>query len=328
MLDNPDNHSDIYEGLRSLLDGKGITSVAIIDDAYNKVPSLDQFGTAAQEQLVSEIHAATDVDNRLKSASLSINSVDDLEEPNWSQLWNLAESDPQLKALLMGLNLGQNQGLKTLEGLSRFMEGNLGRTVQKLGTDAELPDTAASLIFIDYYLDERGKQESLTIADVVGSRIKQLYRLTKEKPLIVLMSSREGISIADKNAFRESATFVGGMFHFIGKQEFQEEIRLAIWLALITNTLKEGRTIQQFVDDLSGAAGNALEKFTKKLRAFSVDDFAYIQRLTLEKEGQPLSDYVLHLLSSYFSQLLRSAVTDDQDELNDLVFEELAYTGE
>jgi hypothetical protein len=46
------------------------------------------------------------------------------------------------------------------------------------------------------------------------------------------------------------------------------------------------------------------EEFIGGVKALSLDDYAYIQHLSLQKDGQPLGDYLLWLYNSYLGHLL------------------------
>jgi hypothetical protein len=114
------------------------------------------------------------------------------------------------------------------------------------------------------------------------------------------------------------------MFHFVWKNEFRDENRIRVWLYLMTATIEQGRTIQECVNECEGAAEEALALLKRRLRGLSVDDFGYMHQLTLEAEGELLSEYVTACLSSYFVEQFRSIVLTDRQKIDDLTFDQFS----
>ncbi len=313
--------------IAAILDAKKITQVSIIDDAYNKQPRLINVAADILEQLVAEVQASADLESSLLAADIVINSVDDLTEEIWNRLWTIEGSGTcrPLSEMLARLTLDRNEARSTLTNLERILTHDLKRRVKVFGTNEEIPDTAAKIIFVDFYLDEGGsKRESLALATRIGTRIKNLYAKELEKPLIILMSSRADITDEDREAFREAAQFIGGMFHFIWKNEFRDENRIRVWLYLVTATLEQGRVIQDCVGEFENAADRALTLLKHRMRGLSVDDFGYMQQLSLEAEGELLSEYVTACFSSFFVEQFRSNFLTDHEKIDDLTFDQLS----
>ena len=101
-----------------------------------------------------------------------------------------------------------------------------------------------------------------------------------------------------------------------------------MWLYLVTATIDQGRVIQQCVGQWETAAADAVDLLKRQLRGLSVDDFGYMQQLSLEKEGEPISEYVVSCLSSFFAQRFRALALTDRQPIDDLLFNQLAFGGE
>ena len=205
--------------LAAVLDSKHITHVAIIDDAYNKFPRFSSANHDVQEQLVAEIQASNNVEAVLQKEGLVVNSTDDLTEDAWISLWTIAAKEKLVSDLLGRLPIERNEALATLQSLETVLRDDMQRNVSVFGSEEDLPDTSAKIIFIDYFLDGT-KQGSLDLAKRIGSRIKQLYLAETEKPLIVLMSSHPEISDEDRAAFREAASVIAECSILYGKTNF------------------------------------------------------------------------------------------------------------
>src|ERR1700688_5036457 len=139
--------------IAAVLDAKKITHIAIIDDAYNKCPRFSSVGVDVQEQLVAEIQASSEVETLLANSGLTINSTDDLTEETWISLWTIAAKEVSVAELLGRLTIERNEALTTLRHLEQVLRNEMKRQVSVFGSEDELPDTLAKIIFIDYYLD-------------------------------------------------------------------------------------------------------------------------------------------------------------------------------
>ena len=121
---------------------------------------------------------------------------------------------------------------------------------------------------------------------------------------------------------------IGGMFHFVWKNEFREADRVRVWLYLVTATIEQGRVIQQCVSQMEQAAAESVDALARQLRGLSVDDFGYMQQLSLEKEGDPISEYVVSCLAAFFVQQFRARALTDRQAVDELLFDQLAFGGE
>jgi hypothetical protein len=176
------------------------------------------------------------------------------------------------------------------------------------------------LIFVDYYLDpsDRG-EDSLVLAETIGKKITDNFAAT-DKPFVILMSSKSNVNSAMKSMFREKADFLGGMFYFIPKSELKRDATLLLKLAILMRSMDEGRTIQRFVEAFGTELRSAAERFNRKVRALSIEDYGYMQQLSLQREGRPLGDYLLWLFGTYFGHLLFRSVPEQRRQLDSMRF--------
>lgn len=66
------------------------------------------------------------------------------------------------------------------------------------------------------------------------------------------------------------------------------------------------------------------EDFIERISALTLSDYAYIQSLSLQADGQPLGDYLMWLFSAYFGHLLFGrALRRQRDDLDALTFKTL-----
>jgi hypothetical protein len=317
--------AETVRDISTLLDTHDLRKVVIIDDAYNDLPTYDDVDEDVAESIYQIVSANGDLLARVAATGMPMEDAEDVTQEVWEFLWKLAPTDPILKTELEALNIARNSTLKILEGLKKHLEGALGRAVSEVAAERELPDASAQILFIDYFLDGTKRENSLQIAKRLGQRIIELYSESKAKPVIILMSNRQELTDEDKATFRETANFVGGMFHYIPKRDLIDLGLLEVFLYLVTKTYPQGEAIAEFVANIESAASEALNGLKTRLQGLTVDDFGYIHQLTLAKEGVSLSDYVSSLLASFFNQEFRRRTLTDDQVVDTLSFDQLSF---
>lgn len=306
--------------LKTLFAKVGIRTVAIIDDAYLSHPTVaDLKAIDGLKALWAAIDASDDAIEFLRAEAVSLDAPDDINESSLQKLYELRPRSEVLSAILAAFDEIQVQKRNQLTSLKELL-AELGLVPLELTPSASLrADALPDLIFLDYLLDPAGLESSLPLAKSVGENIRRSFA-QQQKPYVVLMSTLSEIKPENRSLFRETAEIVGGMFHFIPKADLQDRSALVLKLALMVRSIEEGRKIQQFVERYDGTIHEIAAEFQKKIRALSLEDYAYIQKVSLQGEGQPLGDYVLWLFGMYFSHLLSRGNPEGRKVLDELVF--------
>lgn len=311
-----------FERLKELFRAKNISNVAIIDDAYYATPPRSSFVGPQLSELRTKIQSWEKPNAEFNGLGLKIESDEDLTETNLGRLYAIRASSSEIQSWFRDFDNDQAGRRDALRQLETMLKEQLGCNVQTLSPKDSLQGEALpQLIFIDYYLDPSYRPEdSLVLAEAVGDRLKQDFA-EKEKPLVVLMSSHANVSVAMKAQFRDRVQLLGGMFHFIPKAELKPDTTLLLKLAIFVRSLDQGHAIQRFVDSFEDELLAATGKFAKKIRALTIEDYAYMQQLSLQGEGMPLGDYLLWLFGTYFGHLLFRSVPQQRRELDRMRFE-------
>jgi hypothetical protein len=311
-----------FEHLKDLFQSKHISQVAIIDDAYYVTPSQSSFSGPRLSELRIKIQSWEKPNAEFNALGLKIESDEDLTETQIGRLYAIRASSSEIQSWFKDFDNEQVQRRAGLSQLEAMLKEQLGCGVQTLSPKDSLQAAALpQLIFIDYYLDPSNRPEdSLVLAEGIGERLKQDFAET-EKPLVILMSSHANVSVAMKAQFRDRVQLLGGMFHFIPKVELKPDTTLLLKLAIFVRSLDQGHAIQGFVDSFENELRVATEKFARKIRALSIEDYAYMQQLSLHGEGMPLGDYLLWLFGTYFGHLLFRSVPQQRRELDRMRFE-------
>lgn len=314
----------IFEALRNLLRANNIAEISIIDDAYFAVPTRAALSDDALAQLVQCIQSWQEPTAEFTALNLAIESEADITDTVLQSVYSLRATSPEIQTWFTDYDNVQEQRRANLRPFENLLRAELECNVLTLSPLAPFdPTHLPQVIFIDYYLDPRDEvANSLQLAKNIGERITTSFA-DHPKPFVILMSG-QGLTDLMKSQFRDQAKFLGGMFYFIPKQELKPNVTSLLRLAVLVRSLNDGRRIQEFVEAFEQEISATSAKFTEKVRALSLEDYAYIQKLTLHGEGMPLGDYVLWLFGTYFAHLLFRSIPKQRRQLDAMHFEHIA----
>lgn len=307
------------------LEESGVTKVAIVDDAFDP-PVRSDFPAG---QLASFVAAVADDDEAAKEIEVVLGKepMGEADIAN-HDLALLCVEPPALKALRPHYDRWLDPVIRAktlpLTSLARTLEEDLGREIQRCGQAESLPDASAQIVFLDYYLGPTGQAASVDRAKAALDAVDARYKGAAALPLVVLMSSVE-VTPQMVSDFRDATGRVAGMFYFIRKAELANKDHLFIRLSTLAGALRAGNLIQRFTDSLSASIDRAGAQFVQDVRRLSLEDYAYVQMLCLQAEGQPLGDYMLWLYGAHFGHLLfqSTGVRAAQRALDPLTFRDL-----
>ena len=186
---------------------------------------------------------------------------------------------------------------------------NLGLKVDPVGTGDSVP--VADLVFMDFYLDPSDR----TSSDLSAQRAREIYDAAGEgtnKPFIVLMSSIQDVE-SQADEFRDNSRLLGGLFDFVSKGDLNHPTRFAIRLATWLLNMPLRHRVQHFIETLDSSMYNRTQEFMRTARSLTIEDYAFVQSLSLEDDGHPLGDYMQWL----FSSLLVNKVLEKNDRFTD-----------
>jgi hypothetical protein len=314
--------------IAKLLEDKKVHKVAIIDDAddprsesefyANEIPDFwseidlnnenarEELSGLIREKLNREIRRAKDID-------------DDVLQLLWSSRAGMRELKTPVEEILFS-KIIEKKG--QLDRFHDHLETQLNLKVFREGTNIDVEEVLkdVSIVFIDYVLGpETELKESIERAEKIASRIYAAYS-SGEMPLIILMSSDERAA-ADEERFRDKSGLLKGMFHFTPKSDLGSRDRLVLSIAAWAKTLPTTVDIQRFIKTLEESMFLVFREFITGVKSLGLEDYAYIQYLSLQEDGHPLGDYMLWLYNSYLGHLLfesRKAVQEQQKVVDGL----------
>lgn len=289
-----------------LLKVNNITKVAVIDDVYDKRKK-DEFNASEIPDFYALVDPDEDLTKELRQiAGKEINSEADIDDELLQKLWDSRDSLNSLKdsvnnTLFSNILTKQNP----LNQICAHLENELGLKPVLKGSDVEVSELEeASIVFIDYYL---GAENQASVENAIEIA-KNIYKeFSKNKmPLIVLMSSKPEVG-QNEEEFRNRSGLLKGMFYFVPKKELENKDNLSLNICSWAKTLPVAVDIQHFINTLEESFEDVKEKFIFGIKSLGLDDYAFIQNLSLQEDGQPLGDYMNWLFNSYYGHLLFEA---------------------
>ena len=330
--------ADSGDKLAKLLEEKGLRGVALVDDVYDPLDKLEflagelddlwALAEASEEALadLERIGHQVSGPEELTGEVLAAFDARRVDCPVFDTVW---------KASLVG---GRVEGARgPLERLKGHLEDDLGLEVREFGRrepTANLVAEESQLLFLDWYLGDVGVPDAQDAGDgteykmpnavkVAVSKAKEILKTWpsgRPKPLIVLMSVHPGLR-EQADEFCRSSGILRGMFYAVPKGELTDLFNLRMHMHLFAMSLPAGRRLQTFVNALRVKFKDTETKFLEGISDLSLNDYAYIQSLSLQEDGQPLGDYLLWLFSAYFGQLLfAEALRDERADLDTMTF--------
>jgi hypothetical protein len=311
----------LIAALKQMFQSKRISRVAIIDDAYYESPTTSYFTGDKEAKLRTEISGWEEPTKEFLELGISLGSDDRLSDQDIEKIYSIKTTAKVIEGWFVDYDNNQKTKREQLSALEDLLTSDLGCELQRLSPESPLDQASLpDLIFIDYYLDPADRvEDSLELAETVGDRIEVAFS-DREKPIVILMSSKPAVSAVSKSQFRDKARLIGGLFFFIPKAELRRDTGLIVTLAVLVGAIDQGRSIQGFVEAFESDFSAATEKFKRKIRALSIQDYAYMQQLGLHGEGMPLGDYLLWLFGTYFGHLLFRTVPKQRRELDEMIF--------
>ncbi len=309
------------DNLAERLQQAEITKFVIIDDAYD-LPNRDILNSGEIDDFWEIVERDSEMLKELQVYNPNIQDVEDINDEVIEKLWNargkLNKLDEPCKNCLFPNRL---QMWNDVNGIVDHLK-NLGLESIPIGSEDELPEDNVKLVFLDYVLNPTAKGDSGKIATGKAKEIYNKFENDIEKPFIILMSDKPNASLQQED-FRKKSGLLKGLFGFVPKADLLNQEKLYISLETWAVDMPARHNIQRFVEALEISVSEASKVFIDKIRDLSFEDYANIQWLSLQQDGQPLGDYMLWLYKSYLVYLLHNndKVLTEQKKLDGLTFD-------
>ena len=325
--------------LKELLEQENIVRVAIVDDMVDLLDTL-ALSSPQREDLwerIESLPAAFAEIGQLGWDLSSSNAPTDLTDDCVRSLLQKRSQCPSFIEAWVGSDAGLqiDSGLRQVQDIVDNLEAIQGLDVKTFASDVEAEEVVAhdpQLIFLDWYLGEEAAppvQEAIktgVIPDPVKEAVEKAQAILdcwpgdKLYPLVILMSSRSWVE-DHASEFCQLSGILRGMFHAVPKSRLTDSFQLRRHMHLFAMSLSPGRLVQKFVSALREKFKEVEAQFLGNISDLTLTDYAYIQSLSLQDDGQPLGDYLFWLLSGHLGQLLFSeALGEARADLDSMTF--------
>jgi hypothetical protein len=307
----------------SLFAKNKIDLVAIIDDYFD--PPHGEEGTENIESFWDAIKEDANARAELQNLGCEVKDIEDINDEVLKKMWDGRAELKFLKGAFEASITTLKKEEKEIGHFCQHLKDHYGIKADCFGTQALINETQYKLIFIDYYLGPTDTTASKAAAArksiFLAKGINERCKTTPHRPIFILISSFP-VDQTMRNEFRINADIMGGMFYFMEKHHISDRRRLLLELYPIARALESSYAIEHFINSFLENIESVSKDFSAQVASLSISDYAYIQKLSLPKEGH-LGDYISWLFGEHLIRLLHNKMRDDRTKINGLVFEDL-----
>jgi len=285
----------------TVLSQKKVERIVIIDDAYDPI-TLKTISNESLEKFWGEIEEDEKLKKELADLGVAASKVADFTDKSLQTLFEKFNALRGLKVHVQKILSNVIDARTDVDTIKRNLE-ELQLTVASAGTSEQLTEQECKIYFLDYYLGSTDSEMDATAAVAAAvARAEQIYALYPDpqpRPIIILMSSKP-LSVQQIRDFRKQSRLLGGMFHHIPKQQLTDKHTLQRKMLAVAKSLPVAHAIEGLIASVERSILSVREQFGASLRDLSLEDYVYIQQLSLKEDGQPFGEYLLWLFSSEF----------------------------
>ena len=299
------------EFIKERLQRAGFTRAVVADNAFG-TPSLADVTTPDLDDFLNDIEGDDELLAELGGIGFSIDHLEVGENDVVSALWATRDTGTRLvqvaRATILKYILEDYESVTTIVSALK----SVGMEVTTVGSPLVEVPHPVDVVFLDYFFGSWSDPNSKLVAGSIAREIYKGYDDDEPKPFIVLMSSRpEARKEADQ--FRQTSDLLGSLFDFVSKNAFSDVTALSIRLASWAAGSDTRHKIQRFVEALDQTWCATTLEFMQKVKSLTIEDYAHIQALSLQKDGHPFGEYMLGLYGS----MLVNSVLENNGQLAD-----------
>lgn len=290
--------------LRESISRHNITRIAVVDDAFDPVAlSSFQEGEGREfidavnehDELLQEFHKFATGTDDTRALSLA-----DLTDAVAGRLWQNRETLKGLKAVV-GATLFRVHDTKVAQvtALCTFLKDVLEiPSVKTYGTQSDMPEEEFDLAFVDYRFGPSREDASVERA------VRWATHLYKNGRTFIILMSAEPEGRLRQDVFRKKSKLTRGLFEFVAKDEIEDSGKFCNRLKSFCAGLSTRHAIHDFAAAAEAAADESLNALKESIHSLGIEDYAYLEQISLREDGHPLGDYMLWLFGEYFAHKL------------------------
>lgn len=325
-----------YEArVKTAIEQGGITSVIVIDDAFDPPTVGDEDAGPLMDLLTRDEHETVRRRSGLAADEIAA-AIESLQNTEYAdEAINCVVAKIYAKYVEKfedkydpagRFNILKGSNLSFVRPLLKLLSKCNGLTVVRIGSNdvaAQLGANEAQVVFVDYYLDRtftqnsdpNGQQGDAARAASIQMLASVLDAQPGAGPSVMLMSSH---AVADRAPdFRKEVRggenpIFASRFQYMAKADIKEEqggkIEIASGAADALLDIAQRHVFAGAIEDAlthwKKGVDTAVGDVWKTITELELKDFAYLSRFRLADEGQPLSSY----LEWFFGEVLVDAI--------------------
>ena len=293
--------------VKALLEQRNVRSAVIIDDAFDDHPRPGDVEDARWDRFFDDV-AAEDENKVAKEYGLDVYERQDVAELRRTDrfiqvVWRARGTVPAAGPLFEEYERTQEQKRAELAPLKRLLEDDLGLICSTFGRD-EVADIAdARIIFLDLFLGFLEDEEAIKRAI---ARVKGIIAHRPEAPPnVVLLSASPRLKELGPR-LRDEGELLGCQFRMVHRRDLGDTETMIERIYELTLSYPDALRLNGFLMTWKVALEKAKIEFLRSIRTLDLADYANMQALILEAEGEPVGDYVLDLYDLHLHNVLES----------------------
>jgi len=286
--------------LKEFLAAKSVRKVLFIDDGFDLLEKMEPTG---QEQ--NDLWTAIEADG----VALGIATEGGLSGPDCltgemiAKLLERLDGDP-LRRLAEDSSYVVDFRSKTqeIQAAIDYLK-SLGLTVVTSGeNDWRGQLEGVNIVFLDWRLGQEINQSDAI--ERAKATAKEIHKdRGPARPMIVLMSSDPSVK-DHARSFSQESGLLPGLFDAMPKSWLQDCASVDLQMTVLCEHLQKGHVVQNFVDEVSRRANDAVVTLISAIQKLTLSDYANLQHFALKNEGHPLGDYLTELLAGVWVDAL------------------------
>jgi hypothetical protein len=299
----------MIQQVRALLAKRGLVRTVIIDDAFDECPRPGDVADGLWDRLFddwSESESDRVSDAYGREAYEARNLTELRRDSRFVGIvWENKSNIPSAMALFSDFERDQQRKLDALIPLQDLVR-NLGLECKPCGSDESAgvgnADIAnADIVFLDLFL---GHFENDDAIERALKRVKAIVEPRRDHPpIVVLLSASPRLPEAGP-LLRDEAELLGCQFRMVLKSELADPEAMLERLYELAISQPDALSLNAFLLSWSNALDDAKTAFLRSIRTLDLADYANMEALILEAEGEPVGDYILDLYDLHLHSVL------------------------
>jgi hypothetical protein len=291
--------------LKALLTDQKFIRAVIIDDAFDDRPRAGDVHISHWDRFFDDL---SEDDETSLSEGYGAEAYSEADAASLARdqrfvdiVWNERAQIRPAAALFNEFERTQEAKRAQLKPLQTLLEQRLDLSCAAYGREDGVDFTDTNFVFLDLFLgfleDEAAIRRAIDRVKVIVASRQQ------NPPSVVLLSASPRLEELGPR-LRDEAELLGCQFRMIKKSELADADLMVERLYDLAVSYPDALRLNSFLLAWDRALTDARVAFLKSIRTLDLADYANMQALILEAEGEPVGDYILDLYDLHLHNVL------------------------